>query len=284
MERDRFGRRLRPAYPAVLALVIAVGGTANAADAADAPAVTPSARARFDVVFSCLAGAATAAERDAAFQLWVDDVLAATPDSRRSPPLAPEARRALGVEVAKTIGRVAATTCTREIAAFGATDPAELVGGLALMLGQLSAASAALPARVQAFGAEIGRHVDPAVLARVTVPGPKPPQPRPAVAGPAADPDGFVPAVLAAGQDLGAMCPYPVVARRLGYTGSVVLELRVNVEGLVEDIAIRERSPHALLDYVAAACIASARFEPPVRDGTPVTSRQRLRWTWRLED
>lgn len=260
---------------------------AAAAHAADAPVAPESAPPQLEALVSCLAGASTAAERDAALQLWFHDSVAANPDARRLAVLAPEAREALVRDLARGIGRIAATTCTREIRALGATEPAPLVGALALLLGQLGTPAAGAPARIQALGTELGRQIDPAVLARITVPGPvsSPGRPiAPAPGGRAADPDGSIPAAIDGGQDLGALCPYPRTSRRLGQSGTVVLLLDVDADGYVEDVAIDERSPHALLDYAAASCIANVRFQPRIVDGKRVSSRQRIRWTWRLED
>lgn len=263
-----------------LSLASALAAGPTRADTADVPA-------KMQRVVECIAGTSTAAERDAAFQLWFHEALAANPEARRIVELPPAARAALVADVARAVERIAGSACVPQIRELGVGDPAPVIGGLALLLAQVGGqlSTSAAQQRLDALGIEIAGRVDPAVLARVTVPGP--PQQRtaqPSSIAPAPDDAGLVPARIASGQDMGAACPYPHVARRLGQTGSVVLLLDVDADGMVVDVGILERSPHALLDYAAATCVAGLRMLPKMVDGKAIPSRQRVRWSWRLED
>ena len=60
---------------------------------------------------------------------------------------------------------------------------------------------------------------------------------------------------------------YPRLARRRGWEGTVVLEVRVDEEGRVVDVRIRKGSGHSVLDKAALTAVRSWRFTPG-RTGT----------------
>jgi serine/threonine-protein kinase len=74
----------------------------------------------------------------------------------------------------------------------------------------------------------------------------------------------------------GDMPRYPEEARRLGLSGSVLIEMVVNERGLPEHIRVLE-SAGAILDETVIEAVSAWRFEPPVREGVKV----RLRWPYR---
>lgn len=69
---------------------------------------------------------------------------------------------------------------------------------------------------------------------------------------------------------------YPSRARRLGWEGRVVLELRVSATGAVEGVTIATSSGRALLDRAATGAVLGWRFRPATRDGKPVAHTVRV--------
>jgi protein TonB len=69
---------------------------------------------------------------------------------------------------------------------------------------------------------------------------------------------------------------YPAIARRMGWEGTVVLEVEVQADGRVGDVSVAESSGHAVLDRAAADAVRAWRFEPAERLGEPVASHVRL--------
>jgi periplasmic protein TonB len=79
--------------------------------------------------------------------------------------------------------------------------------------------------------------------------------------------------------------PYPLVARRLGKEGVVLLEVVVAADGRAADVRVRESSGFAPLDESAASTVRERwRFLPARRDGVPVESRVTVPIRFRLED
>ena len=67
--------------------------------------------------------------------------------------------------------------------------------------------------------------------------------------------------------------PYPVVARRMGQQGVVVLRVRVRPDGSVAEAELVQSSGSALLDESALRTVRESwRFVPAHRDGTAVES------------
>jgi|GEM_PF-6869181 len=65
---------------------------------------------------------------------------------------------------------------------------------------------------------------------------------------------------------------YPMLARRRGEEGLVVVRLQVLADGTVDSAAIQETSGHALLDDAALEAVAQWTFEPARRAGQPVAA------------
>jgi len=56
--------------------------------------------------------------------------------------------------------------------------------------------------------------------------------------------------------------PYPRIARRKGYEGTVVLEVLVGHDGRVNDLRVLQSCGHEVLDEAAADSVRSWLFEP----------------------
>ena len=65
--------------------------------------------------------------------------------------------------------------------------------------------------------------------------------------------------------------PYPLVARRLGYQGKVVLHVEVLAEGRAGQIQLDSSSGHDILDNAAIQTVRTWRFTPARHLGQPVT-------------
>lgn len=67
--------------------------------------------------------------------------------------------------------------------------------------------------------------------------------------------------------------PYPARARSNGVTGYVVLNLRVGMDGRVEDVQVQESSPPGVFEQVAVENVRAWRFQPATYSGRPVAVR-----------
>lgn len=65
--------------------------------------------------------------------------------------------------------------------------------------------------------------------------------------------------------------PYPMVARRMGWEGRVVLNVEVLAEGSCGGINVFRSSGHDVLDNAALRTVKGWRFMPASRAGQPVT-------------
>lgn len=65
--------------------------------------------------------------------------------------------------------------------------------------------------------------------------------------------------------------PYPLVARRLGYHGKVVLRVEVLLEGRAGQIVVDSSSGYDILDNAAIQTVKTWRFAPARHLGQPVT-------------
>lgn len=63
---------------------------------------------------------------------------------------------------------------------------------------------------------------------------------------------------------------YPVLARRRGYEGEVLISAMISVDGTVVALNVKESSGHPILDRAAVKAVAAWEFEPARRMGTPV--------------
>lgn len=65
--------------------------------------------------------------------------------------------------------------------------------------------------------------------------------------------------------------PYPMVARRMGYHGKVVLNVEVLAEGRAGQVQLHTSSGYEILDNAALQTVKSWRFAPARHLGQPVT-------------
>ena len=76
---------------------------------------------------------------------------------------------------------------------------------------------------------------------------------------------------------------YPKGARQRGEQGDVILEIRVNVEGTVDDVKIAESSGFVELDEAAVKAARAAKFSPARSGHDPVASMARLKLQFKLK-
>ena len=78
---------------------------------------------------------------------------------------------------------------------------------------------------------------------------------------------------------------YPLVARRLGMEGMVMLEVVVAPDGTAAEVRVLQSSGHAPLDESALRTVRTSwRFIPARQDGVPVTSRVTVPIRFRLTE
>lgn len=76
---------------------------------------------------------------------------------------------------------------------------------------------------------------------------------------------------------------YPEEARMRGVQGSVVLQLKIDEFGVVQDIEVVESSPPRVFDQSSLDAFRTARFHPAQRDGRAVRALVRIRVTYELD-
>ena len=76
---------------------------------------------------------------------------------------------------------------------------------------------------------------------------------------------------------------YPKVARQRGEQGDVILEIRVNAEGTVDDVRVATSSGFVELDEAAMKAARSAKFSPARSGHDPVASTARLKLQFKLK-
>ena len=76
---------------------------------------------------------------------------------------------------------------------------------------------------------------------------------------------------------------YPLVSRRLGEQGRVLLSVRVSPQGRPERIELAGSSGHPRLDHAARAAVAGWRFMPAHRHGAAVGAWVQVPLVFRLE-
>ena len=77
---------------------------------------------------------------------------------------------------------------------------------------------------------------------------------------------------------------YPMVARRMGYHGKVVLDVEVLAEGKAGDVKLHQSSGYDILDNSAIQTVRTWRFSPARRFGQAVTQRFLVPIKFSLED
>jgi protein TonB len=78
--------------------------------------------------------------------------------------------------------------------------------------------------------------------------------------------------------------PYPMVARRMGYHGKVVLDVEVLAEGKAGDVKLHQSCGYDILDNAAVQTVKTWRFSPARRFGHAVTQRFLVPIKFSLED
>ncbi len=78
--------------------------------------------------------------------------------------------------------------------------------------------------------------------------------------------------------------PYPMVARRMGYHGKVVLNVEVLAEGKAGQVKLHTSSGYEILDNAALQTVKTWRFSPARRFGQPVTQWFLVPIKFSLED
>ena len=77
--------------------------------------------------------------------------------------------------------------------------------------------------------------------------------------------------------------PYPMLARRMGHQGEVLLDVHVERDGRVSEITLKQSSGSDLLDRTAIETVREWRFQPATFDGKPVAEWYRnWKWVFRL--
>lgn len=78
--------------------------------------------------------------------------------------------------------------------------------------------------------------------------------------------------------------PYPMLARRMGEEGEVLLDVHVDRDGRVTEVRLRQSSGSDLLDRTAIDTVRQWRFQPATVDGQPVAEWYRnWKWVFRLK-
>lgn len=118
---------------------------------------------------------------------------------------------------------------------------------------------------------------DPATTASTPAPSAAAPVPAasmPAVASPPAPPAPAAAPKLIPASAVAYRVPPPIavplVSRRLGESGTVLLRVRVGRDGLPQQVSLHRTSGFDRLDQQALDAMRSARFEPQTRDGQAI--------------
>ncbi len=78
--------------------------------------------------------------------------------------------------------------------------------------------------------------------------------------------------------------PYPMVARRMGYHGKVILNVEVLAEGKAGQVLLYQSCGHEILDNAALQTVKGWRFTPARHFGQPVTQWFLVPIKFSLED
>lgn len=77
---------------------------------------------------------------------------------------------------------------------------------------------------------------------------------------------------------------FPLLARRRGWEGTVVVRFDVDTDGKVANVDVAESSGRSVLDEEAVRAVKRRPFKPATRDGVPVTAQHTIRITFKLRD
>lgn len=78
--------------------------------------------------------------------------------------------------------------------------------------------------------------------------------------------------------------PYPMVARRMGFHGKVILNVEVLAEGKAGQVLLKQSCGHDILDNAALQTVKTWRFTPARHSGQPVTQWFLVPIKFSLED
>jgi protein TonB len=77
---------------------------------------------------------------------------------------------------------------------------------------------------------------------------------------------------------------YPVLSRKRGEEGRVMLEVTISAEGGVRGARVQTSSNYSRLDRAALTAVRKATFVPAIRYGTPVESVTKVAYRFELEN
>lgn len=77
---------------------------------------------------------------------------------------------------------------------------------------------------------------------------------------------------------------YPEALRQTGHQGTVLLQVRIDTQGVPREVTIARSSQVALLDQAAVLAVRQWRFSPATQSGRPVEATVRLPIDFRLKD
>jgi len=77
---------------------------------------------------------------------------------------------------------------------------------------------------------------------------------------------------------------YPILARRRGWQGTVLLSVQIQKNGRAGSIAIEKSSGYSILDKAALRAVSRYQFVPGQQDGRPIAMRVRVPVHFRLQD
>jgi protein TonB len=115
---------------------------------------------------------------------------------------------------------------------------------------------------------------------------PPPPAPQPVKPRPAPAPQPALPKQVPASALRYLVEPrtsVPLLSRRLGESGTVLLRVVVDVRGHLKEVSIRKSSGFARLDQQALQDIRSARFVPQTENGQPIEVESTAAFAYELD-
>jgi periplasmic protein TonB len=152
------------------------------------------------------------------------------------------------------------------------------------------------PPKVEQVPAQVPVAIEsptPPVSPVVAAPAPVVPAPVPPIAQPVTPPPPPVaapaparPAVRTAATQITGSCErptYPIISKRAGEEGRVVLEFVIGVDGRVLQSKIASSSGFPRLDEAARSALSKCQFSPATVDGQPVQASTKQPFVWELE-
>ena len=70
--------------------------------------------------------------------------------------------------------------------------------------------------------------------------------------------------------------PYPIVARKKGLQGKLILKVSINNDGSVKSVVVRKSSGHKILDKVSKETVEKWVFIPAKKMGKPVEANLKV--------